>query len=213
MEQQEILEKIENLFNDQKSSGFVTHLLHAYLPLDKVKTVIEKPTGKKPMKCAITGVKLISLDEAGKIMLDQFEDVDNFKKSLMLTLNDNGEAISKHPEAVEKIKEDQKKKLDGRIIGYTGEDTTTFLSKEAIDALLMWVTDKIASGNGKVNWIIKKVQLNKVLKPLKNVEDVETKKQIKKAHKIVNKPSKTTLGDLSALQDLKKKLEKQSKKD
>jgi hypothetical protein len=211
MEQKEILEKIEELFTNQKSSGFLTHLLHAYLPLDKVKTVAEKPKGKKPMRCAITGQRLISMDEVGKIMISQMDDWDNFKKSLLLTLDANDKVTQKHPEASKKITEDQKKQLNGRVLGYTGEDTNTFLSEEAVKCLIMWVQDKIFSGNGKINWIMKKINLNKTLKPLKDSKDKETKKQIKKAHKIVNKPSKTTLGDLDALQELKKKLEDQEK--
>jgi len=213
MEQKEIIKKIEQLFNDEKSSNFVTHLLHAYLPLDKVKTATEKPKGKRPMKCAITGQKLISLDEIGKIMISQMDNWDNFKKSLMLTLDENDNVTQKHPEASEKITEDHKKQMNGRVLGYTGEDTTTFLSEDAVKCLLMWVHDKILSGNGKINWIVKKIQLNKSLKPLKGSSDKETKKQIKKAHKIVNKPSKTTLGDLDALQNLKKKLEEQEEND
>lgn len=211
MEQKEILEKIEELFTNQKSSGFLTHLLHAYLPLDKVKAVTEKPKGKKPMRCAITGQKLISMDEIGKIMISQMDDWENFKKSLMLSLDSDDKLTPKHPEAKEKITADQQKKLNGRVLGYTGQETNTYLSEEAVKCLLMWVQDKILSGNGKINWIVKKINLNKVTKPLKESADKETKKLIKKAHKVINKPSKTTLGDLDALQELKKKLEEQEK--
>jgi len=207
MEQKEILEKIEDLWKDQKSSGFLTHVLHSYLPLHKVKTVTEKPKGKRPMLCAITGIKLISLDEVGKLMLDQLDDMDAFKKSLLLTLDTEGNAIPKHPEL-----NNPKEKLKGRVLGFTGEETNTYLSKEAAKCLLIWVQDKILSGDGKINWIVKKMQLNKVLKPLKDSKDKETKKQIKTAHKIVNKPAKTSFGDLQTLQDLKKKLEDQEKK-
>jgi len=211
MEQKEILEKIEEMFKDQKSSGFVTHLLHSYLPVNKVKTVTEKPKGKRPMTCAITGQKLISFDEIREIMMSSISNWDTFKKSLLLDMDKEGNITQKHPEVSEEIKDDQKSKLKDRVLAYTGEDTTTMLSKDSVECLLIWFQGKILSGDGKINWIAKKIQLNKALKPLKGSKDNETKKQIKKAHKIVNKPSKTTLGDLTALQQLKEKLEKQEK--
>lgn len=199
MENQELFKKIEDLFTNQKSSKFLTHLMHSYLPTSKVNVVLDKPSSKHQHKCAITGVKLVSYNEAATIFQNQMNDLEAFKQSLIIKLDSDGNTITGESPF--------KEKLNGRILGYTGEETNTYLCKEAIEALLNWTMSKMLKGDKKINFIVKKLNLNNN-SPKSSKPKTSKPKSYNKIPKQPIKSSSTTLGDFQALKDLKAKMEK-----
>lgn len=181
MTEKEILEKLEKMHNDPKSAGFMTHLLYSYFPVSKAKNVIGTIDNKK-FKCSITNVKLTSLED--------LIDSETLNKSLMI----NTDLSPKHPEASKEIVSNIQKITDNNNAAITGLNTDTFLSVIAFKTLINWVSKKILSGDVKFNKLIEKIN-----NPVKN-------KNVPKRN--INVSKKTTLGDLSVLQELKKKFNK-----
>lgn len=189
-EKKEIMHKIDTLYKNQNSKKFLLHLVRAYTPLNKPKKVFNKPEKLSKFKCALTNAKLISVDEV--LELINTEDynkafMDDLKKMSGLLLEDN-----KHSE---KHISETSKLTNNRILGYQGEESTTYLCQEGIEVLYEWTCNMVLKGDSSVNWALGN----------------KTKKKPNKK-KPVMKKSVTKLGDLGVLGDLKKKMEASEKK-
>jgi hypothetical protein len=213
MSNQQIIEKIEEIYTSKDKNGnqtgknFISHLVRSYMPTSKV----EKSTtsaGKK-MRCAITGRKLFSLsDVENTINSDEF--MSDFQKNILYTLNpENNNKGQDHP---------IKKFVNGKQLGITGNKTNTFLCIEAYEELTNWVFDKIVKGDKHLEWVVRDMGNKQLIQHLNDLLPKPEKKDNKKFNKDNKKAapriyttqtaaSKSTLGDLSALQELKKKLE------
>jgi hypothetical protein len=202
MEPNKIFDKLETLYKkDEKSKNFVLHLVRAYLPLDKVDKVWEKPADLSKFKCALTNDKLISVAEIFEGMqTDEFKE--NFIKDLKIQVKSDGELAEP---AILKI-------TKGRILGWTGKDTNTFLCQDAVGQLFNWVSTKVLQGDGKINWTIRSMQGKEFLKKFDNDKSSETRKQVSRVKQVINKPATAKLGDMDVLQSLKDKLAAQEKK-
>lgn len=66
MAEQEIYQKISDLYNSDKSKNFITHLLRAFFPVHKSDYLWDEP--KQEIKCCITGVPLTSKQGAFNVM-------------------------------------------------------------------------------------------------------------------------------------------------
>ena len=192
MEKEKIYEKIESLYTkDEKSKNFVLHLVRSYLPVNKAEKVWEKPTDLKKFKCAITGDKLISVAEV-------YEGIhsEEFKANFSTKLKESFET------GVPVVNEITK----GRIMGWQGKDTNTYMCSEAISQLYNWVSTKILQGDGKINWTVRNMQAEEFLGKFDKFGDDETKKQVNRIKQVVNKPATAKLGDNDVLQALKDKV-------
>jgi len=200
MANSQIFEKLEKMYKDEKSKNFVLHLIRSYLPLNKPGKVFEKPVNIKKFKCALTDSQLISIDELFEyIHTDEFSK--NFFKGLKEfagTISDNGPRPERSD--ITALKEF----LKGRVQGWQGHETTTYLSQEAIEELYNWTATKILQGDGKINWTMRSMMPKNVFTPKKQVkrEDSPVQAVIKQ-----NKPAKESLGDFDALKNLKEKLQ------
>jgi len=205
MDNNKIIDKIEEMYNlrdkdgKQKNKAFFSHLMKSYLPKNSVKVAMERPSDKKvSVKCVFTKDRLTTVDKA----------VDNaptetFKK----TMNDFVETFD-----VDKACFTSATPM-GQIFGnkkvaLQGSDTKTYMCQEAYLAFLKWVMNSYkqggseGKGDGHIKWVVNGMA-KKGLHPLINVKPKRKKKK-QKAYSTDNKTS--TLGDLSALQDLKNKL-------
>lgn len=198
MKKEQIYEKIDSLYTkDEKSKNFVLHLIRSYLPIDKIEKVWDKPTDLKKFKCAITGAKLISIGEI-------FEGIhsEEFKANFSANLKKQFE--TGEPMLADVVK--------GRILGYQGKETNTYMCEEAIGELFNWVSTKILQGDGKINWTMRQMQAKQFLGKFDKFGDDETKKQVNRIKQVVNKPATAKLSDNDVLQALKNKLEASEKK-
>lgn len=197
--QQEMIKKLDELYSNDKSKNFVLHMVRAYLPLTKASKVFIKPEKLGKFKCAITGVKLISIDEIFQLMKGE-----EYQESLMDDLKYNAGLALEGKELPEDYVNPLVKLANGRMIGFQGEETSTYLCQEAIYALFEWVSIKILNGDGKINWTVNKMK-NSGLPNLKKKGVLDKPKtSVPKPKRAVN-----TLGDFGVLGQLKDKLTEQ----
>jgi len=196
MEKNRIQKKLDELFENPKSKNFLNHLIRAYLPIGKAVKVWDKP--EKKFRCVLTNAPLISIGEAlDGMQTEEFKA--DFHTHLKAWVNGNQE-----------VQSPMVKMLNGKVLGFTGDDTTTYMSQEAYQEFYNWVVSKMLSGDKHINWLINSMQKDQFVKRAESVasDDVQKKalKAIKKSIKN-HKRATTTLGDLGVLQELKAKLE------
>jgi hypothetical protein len=194
MESNKIFEKLENLYKkDEKSKSFVLHLIRAYLPVDKCQKVFDIKAADAPkFKCALTNAKLISINEIFTGMQSE-EFKSTFINDLKIQMDENGKQIPTSP-AILKI-------TNGRILGWQGKDTNTYLCQDAVQELYNWVATKMLQGDGKINWTIRSMQPKQPQRTNHKSESTYVKQTVK--------PATASLGDNDALQALKAKFDSQ----
>jgi len=196
MESNRIHKKLDELYSNPKSKKFLNHLIQAYLPIDKAVKVWEKPQSK--FRCVLTNAPLISISEALAGMSSE-----EFKTDFMNHLKAwaNSDSSVENP---------VKKMLAGKVLGFTGEDTTTFMSQEAYQSFYDWVVNKMLHGDKHINWLIKSMRNDSFVKRAESVANDDESKQVLATMKNNIKETQkvtTTFGDLTALQELKAKFE------
>ena len=201
---QKIITKLDELYANPKSKNFVLHLVRAYLPLSKPQKVFTKPADLKKFKCALTGHKMISVDEIFALMNGE-----EFKAGFIEDLKINvgiQESEAEHVPLLVKL-------TKGRILGYQGEETSTYMCNDALSGLFQWVTGKLLSGDGKINWTIRQMKTDAFTSKFESFDDEQTKKNVSRIKKISQQPirAKTKLSDFGVLEQLKAKLEEAEK--
>ena len=200
--------KIEKLYDDDKSKGFVNHLIHAYLPVSKPTKVFAFEDNKPKHNCSVCNHELI---DAGTILGNVMSNKEYMSDTIKQMREEicEGKVIPREEKAV------IKHITHGAILAWTGEKTTTFLSMDCIKDLLNLVTNGLMSGDKNISYQINKLKRTSVfdhfisspaLQPREKEEVKEIQKRIE-----VNKKHVVTLGDLGVLQQLKEKMEKEEK--
>ena len=194
--------KIQELYDDPKSKGFITHLIRAYLPLYKSTKVWEFKKNQRPF-CNVCNHELIGLGEVlgGMYVLDKEEMQGDFAKYIRDGLNGEKVDLKDNP---------MLKHLKGRILAWTGEKTDTCLCLECIQDLIKVFQFAILDGNKHMVWLSNQMQRDQVFNVFSESTNLneEEKDQVKDIKKKVDKDKKiTTFGDLEVLQKLKKKME------
>lgn len=200
MENNRIHKKLDELFENPQSKNFLNHLIRAYLPISKSVKVMEKP--EKKFRCVLTNAPLISISEALNGM-----DSEEFKSDFNNHINAfmDGDASVQDPIS---------NMLKGRVLGFTGEDTTTYMSNEAYQEFYNWVVSKMLSGDKHINWLINSMQKEEFVNRAESVATDDGQKKALAAIKksiMSHKKATTTLGDLGVLQQLKEQLESNEK--
>lgn len=192
--------KVQELYENEKSKGFVNHLIRAYLPIHKISKVWDWEKGQKH-KCSVCGQKLISIGELMEAtrkpeFMETF--MDNMKKMV------NEEEIKREDNPYIKVVGKDK------VQGFTGQKTDTCMCMRCSQDLLNLVTNGMLCGDKNLNYQVKQMQRDSVFQQFDDSPaiDDEAKAKVKEIKKRVDKDKKiTTLGDLQVLQDLKKKME------
>jgi len=153
---------------------------------------------EKNFRCVLTNAPLISIGSA----LDRLK-TDKSRNELQSHINDwtSGELSAQLP--ISKI-------LRGKLLGFSGEDTTTYMSHDAYQDFYNWVTIKMLSGDKHINWVVSSMDKEAFATRAESlVTTDEERKHLAsiKASLKTNKKAMTTLGDLDVLQALKLKLE------
>jgi len=201
MTNQEIYQKIEKLYNDEKSKNFVVHLLRNFFPVNKTQAVffrLEKDGKLLEMKCCITGKSLHAKDHGLELLAKSGNDiVQNRIDTLISSINQ-----IEPPQLLE-----SEKKL-GEIMGTIALSSTTsdkLICREAFQELYNFWATEMLKGNKHLNWIAKSERANNIL------NHSESKKKVTQSDKkTVNRSSNNasmSLGDFDALKELKKKLD------
>ena len=136
---EELLSKLDKLYAEKKSRNFLNHLVKAYCSLDKVNKVTSKLNTVQT--CSLTNKKLTSFGEV--LMSDVNETIKNSLESTLKSL------ISGKSESSPFTNE-----YKGKVLGFTANETTTYLSYEAIAALHEWINKKINEGDKQIKWVV-----------------------------------------------------------
>lgn len=184
---------LDELYADKKTRNFLNHLVRAYMPTTKVEKVLETPkTGN--LRCALSGDDLISVSEIIEgIHSEEFKN--SFMESLKTMFNED--VKTELPIA---------KVLDGKKLGLTGKDTTTYMSYEAFQEFYNWVIGKLLSGDKHISWLLGDINRKEFIGKA-NGNTSKTKPVFKKKEPEF-RTATFSLGDMSSLQELKKKLDK-----
>lgn len=195
--------KIEELYENEKSRGFVNHLIHAYLPVYKTTKVWEFEDKKSCHKCSVCHHDLIDLGT----ITGRLQNSEEYKMDFIIDLCKelNGEEIKRedHP-MIKHI-------THGAILAFTGEKTNTHLCQQCIQELLHMFQNGLLMGDKNIAYQINKMRRNTMFNtfadnPALDKEEVKTVKEIQK--KVEKNPKHVaTFGDIEALKELKKKME------
>jgi hypothetical protein len=194
MTSEEIKEKLDELYADKKARNFFNHLVRAYFPVDKVEKVFNKPKG--PFNCVLTKEKLISTSEI-LVGINTKEFEDDFHQHLKSMFDETSNV--EHP---------MTKLIGGRKMGVTAKDTNTNMAYSTFQVFYNWVVTKMLTGDKHINWLLKDITRSSLMERASTIEDPKLQKKVKTIKKSQPKQATYTLGDLGALQELKKKLDK-----
>lgn len=200
--------KIELLYEDEKSRGFVNHLIHAYLPVYKATKILEFDDKKPYHKCSICGHDLIDIETV-------FQRVQKSKEFAGEFVDQLRKDIEGKPTKYE----DRfmiKHITQGAIMAWTGEKTTTHVCQQCIQDLLNMVTTGLLIGDKNISYQINKMKRTTMFNsftesPLLNSTEIKVVEQIQKKVE-TNKKHTVTLGDFGVLQQLKEKMEAEEEK-
>jgi hypothetical protein len=199
---QKIFNKIEQLYNlkdeagKQKNKTFFSHLIKAYLPLNSVKVAVDKPKRKdNKARCVFSKKELVTLQQAKSSSDTESMRIkmDEFAKSFD---SEKGCFTSSTP---------MNQLFNGKILGIQGSGTETYMSQESFATFVIWIMAKIVEGDKHIKWTLSQMKGVK-FHPGIVISDKKPEKKQKPVHAYSTGTSTTTLGDLSALQNLRDKL-------
>lgn len=199
--------KIEQLYENEKARGFVNHLIHAYLPINKVTKVwaFEK---NKPHKCSICSHELIDIET----VFERIQTSKDFAGEFVYEIRKDFEGKPTKFEDRFMVKHVTK----GAVMAWTGEKTDTMLCQSCVQDLLNMVQMGILTGEKNITYQVNKMQRGQMFSSFTSssfLNDDEIKVVEKIEKKIENNPQhKATFGDLEVLQQLKKKMENEETK-
>jgi hypothetical protein len=197
----DIYNKIETLYSEQKSKGFITHLLRSFFPLGKATEVYTRPKGKV-MKCCITGVVLSSKEEKIEstlshndlIVKHSIERIKNVLSPEEFTPSDE------FLKAVEDVK--------SMRVAVSSPDSDKLISEEAYKELYNFFVNQILRGEKTITWVANNQRAKETIAQVENQGTTFTSKERKVAQKIVETQGNTrgmSLGDLDVLKSLRDK--------
>lgn len=172
---EELLSKLDKLYAETKSKNFVNHLIKAYCSVNNINKQLVKLN--TVTTCSLTNKKIVSFNEVQGSAIS-----DDIKVKLDSPLRN----VLKDTDVTPFTNE-----YDGKVLGFTANETTTFLSYEAVSALLEWIDKKAKDGDKYIRWVVNQSKPKKTILELRGYK----------------KPT-TTMGELTSLQRLKAEFER-----
>lgn len=192
MTSEQIHASLDKMLANPKTKNFINHLVRSYIPVSNIEKVLETPKGD--FKCVITKEVLVSVQSIFEGM-----DTKEFKKDFTEHL--------KSMFSEEKLETPMSKLLGDKKLGFTGKDTTTYMSYTATQEFYNWVITKSLKGDKHINWLLGSVNRNTFIKRASNIEDQDVQKKVTNL-KRASGVSTYLLGDATdVLSKLKAKLD------
>ena len=196
---QKIFDKIDQMYNrlddngKQKNKAFFTHLVKSYFPASKVKIAFDRPIDSVKVECVFTKNKLLTVPDVMELI-----NTTSFKDSVMdyLSSFDKVKCQFTSPTPMSQI-------TGGKPLAITGTATETFMTQESYAAFFSWLSTKYLTGDGHIKWLMNQVADNPFAKSAPR-GPLDKPAKMKTSYSTDSK--KSTLGDLSVLQELKNKL-------
>lgn len=138
----ECFEKLETLWNNEKSKNFAIHLLHSFLPFPDNYTIFgweDKQRWKNGKKCCICQLETLSKQD----IFEHFDEFTNVSlEALKLTVQDE------NFDQVKFMSEEKKKIFGDRLLGVTSEKTSCILCSPCYENFANWVHTKMLNDGG-----------------------------------------------------------------
>jgi len=200
--------KIEELYENEKSRGFVNHLIHAYLPVYKVTKVWQFEDKKPVHKCSVCGQELLDVETVFQRVQASHEFAGEFVDEV------RKDFAGKPTKFEDRFM--VKHITHGAVMGWVGEKTNTYLCQQCVQDLLNMVQTGILMGDKNINYQVNKMRRNTFFETFTSSQSLNPT-EIKVVENIQEKVEKSpqkkaTFGDLEVLQQLKKKMEEDEKK-
>ena len=195
--------KLCELWNtDEKTRGFVKHILHSFIPIDPWSKVLNFGNDPKTnRRCAILGIKCASINEiADHWGKRKVEDL-----ILQARIEMEKEGLDKEKEM--KLREAEIKKMPievrNRTIAYMSDKSEKILSGEAIAAIQIFLDNCLFGGEKEISYLLTKIRNSQVLK-----DKGFTKKEVEQVTRAAS-GDKPCLNDetIDKLKKLKEELE------
>lgn len=194
MNREDIFKKLDEIYENKKARNFLNHLVRAYFPDDKVEKVFVRPKGK--FNCVITNDKLVSVNNILEgVQTEEFKN--DFFQYMHNMFNPNVEAEA----PIVKL-------MDGKHLAVQGSNTTTYMSSQTYVVFYDWVLSRFMKGDKHIGWLLKGINKGTFFDRAEGIEDKEVQKIVSKKRNKEEGRATFALGDLSALQELKEKLDK-----
>lgn len=210
MTQEQIVQKIRDIYNSDKGKGFITHLLRSFFPINKAKYLMfddeDEQGNPKTLKCCLTGEQVHSKASKLQIVLQNHDHT--FKNFIDRTIKAVDEAREIDPVA-EAVTNEVKEKLNSMPLAVISAESDKVMSEEAFQALQNFYFSELLRGNKHVNWIANNEKAKWISESAKRDGLISSKKEERVIHKAVEH-SKMSLGELDVLKNLKKKFESKS---
>ena len=188
---EQVYQKIAEIYNTEKGKPFITHLTRSFLPVSRSTFMLQNDKNKK-MKCAVTGTPLIHKEELIKFQVENVDAIlKNFGDRLLGTTSDN-------------IVLDNFK---GKLLAVESEKSDKLLCLQAVQQLLNFAASEYLKGNKHIGYVIKDERKKEEQKQGINTPSVNQHKQQNTFVKQEVVHSTTKLGDFDVLQKLKDKLD------
>jgi hypothetical protein len=172
-------EKIESLYKEPKSKGFITHLLRSFFPIGKASELFSRPNDKTTLKCAITGVSLCSKEDKINVVLSVKDDlVDDMIQSMKTAFSNKPHTPSENVTAISKTFNDMS-------VAVSSPNSDKYLSEEAYKELYNFYATQILKGDKNIAWIAKNEIAKQRISNLENYGVSFTPKEKKVVHKAV----------------------------
>ena len=204
MTDQEIYKKIEDTYKSEKGKGFITHLLRSFFPAGKANYAFFKEEGMV-YKCCITGTKLGTKEDIFAVL--QSEEgrkayMDDFMSMVKATANNEKEYT--HCDEFLALRDKVKP------LAVVAEKSNKCLSAEAYKQLQNFFVNELFRDNKHINLIANNERDKETINFAKKDGIVKTKREKRAVHRKMEH-STTKLGDLTALQEIRKRIEESEK--
>lgn len=165
MTKEEIHASLDAMLTNPKARNFLNHLVRAYFPITNMTTIKLKQSA--PIKCVLTGAKLLSHQEIDEIYAS--EEFKNKTKDLISISDEDKQAEVLKIFAV----------ISGnRVEGCTGKVTTTFMSHNANQAFVDWVITKSLKADKHINWLLGSIRRASFIERAESINDSDVQKKV-----------------------------------
>jgi hypothetical protein len=196
MSNEKIIDSLNAMLESPKAKPFLNHLVKSYVPLKNVVKVMDTPTEK--FKCVISTEPLCSVSDIMNT-LESEEYKDAFLKNLKNIFSDK----DTNKDIITNL-------LDGKKLGVTGADTTTYMSLPTFFVFYDWVITKSLTGDKHINWLLGAIKHKAFLERAEKIANGEVQAKVSKMKKADSgtKRASYTLADVdNGLAALKAKME------
>ena len=202
MTEQEIYKKIEETYNSEKGKGFITHLLRSFFPINKATYAWSREEGVV-YKCCITGEKLGTKDDLWKTLHSE-----EGREAYMNDFKGYMKAIANQEETYEHTEEFMAMKEKIKPLAIVAEKSNKCMSVDAFKQLQNFYFSELLKDNKHINWVANNERAKETVKSGKKDGWIKKKREERAVHRKMEH-STTKLGDLKALQDIRKRIEEQ----